>query len=81
MKKIRLLPAFVTLLAGSITSITMYVTRQDLTTTLFVLFLVLFVFYFLGVLFMKIIIDHFDKEPEETVSEEGQVLEKEKTEN
>lgn len=78
MKKIRLLPAFVTLLAGAVTSISLYVTNQDLVTTLLVLFIVLFVFYFVGVFAMKIIIDHFDKEDEEEpVSEEGQVLEKE----
>ena len=52
MKKIKLLPAFVTLLAGAITSITLYVTNQDLITTLLVLFIVLFVFYFIGVLAM-----------------------------
>lgn len=78
MKKIRLLPAFVTLLAGAITSISLYVTNQDLVTTLLVLFIVLFTFYFLGVLSMKIIIDFMNKKVEdEPVSEEGQVLEKE----
>ena len=78
MKKIRLLPAFITLLAGAITSITLYVTNQDLITTLLVLFIVLFVFYFLGVLSMKIIVDFMNKkEPETPVSDEGEVLEKE----
>ncbi len=78
MKKIRLLPAFITLLAGAIASITLYVTDQDLITTLLVLFIVLFVFYFLGVLAMKIIMDFMNrKEPETPVSEEGEVLEKE----
>ena len=82
MKKIKLLPAFITLLAGAITSITLYVTNQDLITTLLVLFIVLFVFYFIGVLAMKIIVDFMNKnEAEEPVSEEGQVLEKEKQEN
>ena len=56
-KKIRLLPAFITLSAGAITSISLYVTNQDLITTLLVLFIVLFVFYFIGVLAMKIIMD------------------------
>ena len=74
MKKIKLLPAFITLLAGAITSITLYVTNQDLITTLLVLFIVLFVFYFIGGIEHK-------KEAEEPVSEEGQVLEKEKQEN
>ena len=82
MKKIKLLPAFITLLAGAITSITLYVTNQDLITTLLVLFIVLFVFYFIGVLAMKIIVDFINKkEAEEPVSEEGQVLEKDKQEN
>ena len=78
MKKIKLLPAFVTLLAGAITSITLYVTNQDLITTLLVLFIVLFVFYFIGVLAMKIIVDFMNKkEPEPPVSEVGQVIDKE----
>ena len=82
MKKIKLLPAFITLLAGAITSITLYVTNQDLITTLLVLFIVLFVFYFIGVLAMKIIVDFMNKkEAEEPVSKEGQVLEKDKQEN
>lgn len=81
MKKIRLLPAFVTLLAGAITSISLYVTNQDLVTTLLVLFIVLFVFYFVGVLAMKIIMDYMNKKvPEEPVSDEGQVLEKDSQE-
>ena len=77
MKKIKLLPAFVTLLAGAIASISMYVANQDLVTTLLVVFIVLFVFYFLGVLLMKILVDYMNKkETDEKVSEEGQVLEK-----
>lgn len=81
MKKIRLLPAFVTLLAGAITIITLYMTDQDLITTLVVLFIVLFVFYFIGTLAMKIIMDFMKKkEPEAPVSEEGQVLEKDSVE-
>ncbi len=80
MKKVKLLPAFITLLAGAIASISMYVTNQDLITTLLVLFIVLFVFYFLGVLAMKILVDYMNKndknEKDESVSEEGKVLEK-----
>lgn len=77
MKKIKLLPAFVTLLAGAIASISLYVANQDLITTLLVLFIVLFVFYFLGVLAMKILMDYMNKKnKDEKVSEEGQVLEK-----
>lgn len=76
MKKIKLLPAFVTLLAGAIASISMYVANQDLVTTLLVVFIVLFVFYFLGVLAMKILVDYMNKKNDEKVSEEGQVLEK-----
>lgn len=76
MKKIRLLPAFITLLAGAITSIALYVTGQNLLTTLLVLFIVLFVFYFIGVLAMKVVIDTSKKEKDKAVSDEGQVLEK-----
>ena len=82
-KKIRLLPAFITLSAGAITSISLYVTNQDLITTLLVLFIVLFVFYFIGVLARKIIMDFMKKKEkveEEPVSDEGQVLEKDTNE-
>lgn len=77
MKKIRLLPAFITLLAGAIASISLYVTKQDLLTTFLVMFIVLFVFYFIGVLAMKILMDYMNKnEKVDEVSEEGKVLEK-----
>ena len=72
-----------TLSAGAITSISLYVTNQDLITTLLVLFIVLFVFYFIGVLAMKIIMDFMKKKEkveEEPVSDEGQVLEKDTNE-
>lgn len=77
MKKIRLLPAFITLLAGAIASISLYVTKQDLLTTFLVMFIVLFVFYFIGVLAMKILMDFMNKNGKvDEVSEEGKVLEK-----
>lgn len=70
MKKIRLLPAFVTLLAGAITSITLYVLNVETHIMLLILLAVLLVFYVLGVIAMKIILDCPPKEPEEQESEE-----------
>ena len=76
MKKIRLLPAFVTLLAGAITSITLYVLRVDILTMLLILLAVLLVFYVLGVIAMKIIMDCPPKEKEESPeADDGTALE------
>ncbi len=70
MKKIRLLPAFVTLLAGAITSITLYVLNVETHIMLLILLAVLLVFYVLGVIAMKIIMDCPPKEKEDE-NEEG----------
>lgn len=84
MKKIRLLPAFVTLLAGAITSITLYVLNVETHIMLLILLAVLVIFYVLGVIAMKIIMDcpSKEKEEEEAVEGEGEVVlkEDEKTE-
>lgn len=81
MKKIRLLPAFVTLLAGAITSITLYVLNVEAHIMLLILLAVLLVFYVLGVVAMKIIMDCPPKEtPEENEEQsdsEGENGEKE----
>lgn len=78
MRKIRLLPAFVTLLAGAITSITLYILRVDTFVMLLILLAVLLVFYVLGVIAMKIIMDCPGKETEsESESTEGEVIQKE----
>lgn len=71
MKKIRLLPAFVTLLAGAITSITLYVLNVETHIMLLILLAVLLVFYVLGVVAMKIIMDCPPKEIPEETEEEG----------
>lgn len=79
MKKIRLLPAFVTLLAGAITSITLYVLNVETYIMLLILLAVLLVFYVLGVIAMKIIMDSPPKETEEpeNVGEENVMQEEE----
>ena len=79
MKRIRLLPAFVTLLAGAITSITLYILDVESHIMFLILLAVLLVFYVLGVVAMKIIMDCPPKieekddehQDEEGVSEEG----------
>ena len=72
MKKIRLLPAFVTLLAGAITSITLFVLNVEMHIMLLILLAVLVVFYVLGVVAMKIIMDCPPKEKEEPDAGEGE---------
>lgn len=72
MKKIRLLPAFVTLLAGAITSITLFVLNVEMHIMLLILLAVLVVFYVLGVVAMKIIMDCPPKEKEEPATEDGE---------
>ncbi|MBQ8246777.1 MAG: hypothetical protein IJZ42_06565 [Lachnospiraceae bacterium] len=76
MKKIRLLPAFVTLLAGAITSITLYILNVETYFMLLVLLAVLIIFYVLGVIAMKIIMDCPPKEKEDEEEGEGEVIEK-----
>lgn len=77
MKKIRLLPAFVTLLAGAITSITLYVLRVETHIMLLILLAVLLIFYVLGVIAMKIIMDCPPKEKSDEKAGEGEVIQKE----
>lgn len=77
MKNIRLLPAFVTLLAGAITSITLYVLRVETHIMLSILLAVLLIFYVLGVIAMKIIMDCPPKEKEENAQPEGEMVSKE----
>lgn len=73
MKNIRLLPAFVTLLAGAITSITLYIFGFDTFTMMLILLAVLIVFYVLGVIAMKIIMDCSVKEKKEEMEETQEV--------
>ncbi len=73
MKRIRLLPAFVTLLAGAITSITLYILDVESHIMFLILLAVLLVFYVLGVVAMKIIMDcPPKKEPEEDEEQDGE---------
>ena len=80
-KKLKLLPAFVMLLAGALTSIVTYLVRYELKTALIILLCVPILFYILGLVLQKIIFS-FEKAnmPEETSeednSEEGKVVEK-----
>ncbi len=77
MKKIRLLPALVTLLAGAITSITLYVLGVETHIMLLILLAVLIIFYVLGVIAMKIIMDCPPKEKEEDEQAEDETNPKE----
>lgn len=78
-KKRRLIPAFVTLLAGAIVSITMRILHYRLQTTLVVLVCVLAGFYFVGRI-LQIMLDRFEIQIYEAQLEEGEVIEKEPSE-
>lgn len=78
-KKRRLIPAFVTLLAGAIVSITMRVLHYELQTMLIVLLCVLSGFYFVGRI-LQIMLDRFEIQIHEAQMEEGEVIEKEPSE-
>ncbi len=53
MKKINLIPALITLLAGAITSVSLYLLGYDYITMLLILLAVLIVFYIIGVMVMR----------------------------
>lgn len=78
-KKRRLIPAFVTLTAGAIVSITMRLFHYKLQTMLIVLLCVLLVFYFVGRI-LQIMLDRFEIQIHEAQMEEGEVIEKEPSE-
>lgn len=75
-KKRRLIPPFVMLLAGAITSITMRMLHYDTKTMLIILLGVLLGFYIAGCV-IKGMLDRFEKQIEEADMEEGEVIEKE----
>lgn len=87
MKKLKLIPPFTTFLAGAITSIWLYLADASLLDTLVILLAVLFGFYFLGVVVMKLLEDIWEdelkrkKEEEKKLKEEGEMIEKELIEN
>lgn len=75
-RKRRLIPPFVMLLAGAITSITMRILHYDTGTMLIILLGVLLGFYIAGCV-IKGMLDRFEKQIEEADMEEGEVIEKE----
>lgn len=75
-KKRRLIPAFVTLSAGAVVSITMRLLHYRLQTMLIVLLCVLAGFYFVGRI-LQIMLDRFEVQIHEAQMEEGEVIEKE----
>jgi cation transport ATPase len=74
-KKRKLIPPFVMLLAGAITSITMRVLHYETKTMLIVLLCVLIGFYIAG-LILKETLDKFERQIEEKALEAGEVIEK-----
>lgn len=75
-KKRRLIPPFVMLLAGAITSITMRILHYEMKTMLIILLCVLIGFYIAGCV-IKGMLDRFERQIEEAYMEEGEVIEKE----
>ena len=68
------------LVAGAITSLTVYFRDLGLKTMLIALLATLVIFYFLGTI-IKMIFDAVDEKNEERVSDEGEVIEKEADED
>lgn len=75
-KKRKLIPPFVMLFAGAVTSITMYVLHYNMKDMLSVLIWVLLGFYMAGEL-IKWMLDKFEAQIEQKRMEEGEVIEKE----
>lgn len=74
-KKRKLIPPFVMLLAGAVTSITMYVLHYKAKDMLLILLCVLLVFYVAGEL-VKWMFDRFEAQIDEMRREAGEVYEK-----
>lgn len=70
------LPLVLMLLAGAVTSITVYFRGLGLKTMLIALLATLVAFYFIGSL-IKMVLDSFYKENEAAAQDEGSVIEKE----
>lgn len=75
-KKRRLIPPFVMLFAGAVTSITMRILHYEMKTMLIILLCVLIGFYIAGCI-IKGMLDRFERQIEEAYMEEGEVIEKE----
>lgn len=80
MKKTKLIPPFIMLMAGAIASILTFLNHYDIKDMLFILLIVLVIFYILG-LVVKKILDTFTVVDEKSVSDEGEVIEKEVVNN
>lgn len=76
----RLIPPIVMLSAGAVVSIAMRIFRYDTRTMLLVLLAVLLVFYLIGEV-IKYMMDQFEKQIEESRRQEGEVIEKELSED
>lgn len=78
LKNIRLLPAFITLLAGAVTGISLSFANMEQHMKLLILFVVLVVFYVLGVIAMRVIQSCPGKEEKDSGEDsEGEVIQKE----
>lgn len=75
-KKRRLIPPFVMLSAGAVTSITMRILHYETKTMLIILLCVLVGFYIAGSV-IKYMLDKFEQQIEAANMEEGEVIEKE----
>ena len=70
------LPLLLMLIAGAVTSITVYFRNLGLKTMLIALLAALLAFYFIGCL-IKLVLDRFDaKNQEKQVPDDGEVIEK-----
>lgn len=70
------LPLFLMLAAGAVTCIITYIEKYTMVEKLVSMFVVLLLFYMLGNI-MKWTLDYFEKQNEERLKEEGEVIEKE----
>ena len=80
--KRKMIPTFIMLLAGAVASIVMYTNRYEIKSMLWILVAVLIVFYIIGLVIKKVM-DSFERTEEntDTVSDEGEVIEKEPMED
>ncbi len=78
-RKRRLIPPFIMLFAGAVTSITMRVLHYETKTMLIILLCVLVGFYAAGCI-LKTMLDRFERQIEEETLEAGEVIEKELSE-
>lgn len=80
--KRKMIPTFIMLLAGAVASIVMYTNRYEIKSMLWILVAVLIVFYIIGLVIKKVM-DSFERAEEntDTVSDEGEVIEKEPMED